>query len=361
MQCTWLEDYIWLVEIKVLFAVLNWGLGHATRSVPMIKSILNTPAKLELASTGKAASLLSDEFPNLIVHDLDDREVRYSSRGAKSALMKRALQQKAINTSQQRKIKKLCADNGYTHIVSDNVYGVYHPNLKSALITHQLSLKTPLGSKVVNQRLANWINNFSEVWIPDDPKFRVSGELGQNSNVTIPKHHLGILTRIPQLKRPSEANFKIGVLLGGPEPQRSILEERILDVLVDVDGSKVIFRGSRDSQLERKHWKIYDFGTAKEMAEIIPSCELVIARSGYSSVMDLMGLAKKILFVPTPGQTEQEYLAEHLASLPNIMICKQKNLRISTIEKALQSKLGSLKKPIRFTGDNEVVKKFLGT
>ncbi|MEM9050657.1 MAG: glycosyltransferase [Bacteroidota bacterium] len=347
------------MDAKVLFAVLNWGLGHATRSVPVIKSILNYGAELELATTGIAAAFLKNEFPNLIVHHLEDKEVIYSSKGAKTALFKRAFQQEAINISQQREIRRLCAENDITHIVSDNVYGAYDPNLKNALITHQLSLKTPFGSGMVNRRLANWINKFSEVWIPDDPEFKLAGRLAQNPRVNVPRHHLGILSRIPEPKSASVSKYKIGVLLGGPEPQRSILEERVLDALNDVEGKKVIFRGSKDSQLERTDWKIYNFGTAEEMGEIIQACELVISRSGYSSVMDLMGRAKSILLVPTPGQTEQEYLAEHLTRFPNVLRCNQENLDSSIIEKALQSKEDSLEKPTRFDDDGEIVRRFL--
>jgi predicted glycosyltransferase len=348
------------MEKRVLFAVLDWGLGHATRSVPIMRSILKHGVSLEISTRGKAEEYLKTHFPSQLFHALPDQPVRYAERGAGWALAKRAVLQPAINQKQHKKIYVLARERKVTHIVSDNVYGAYHEELKCALITHQLSLRSPALSKQVNQKLANWINRFDEVWIPDDPAATLAGKLSENNQVTTKTHHLGVLSQTPRVDS-AKSDYEIGVILSGPEPQRSILEKKLMSILYDLDRKSIVFRGVfGQGQRVDGPVTVKDFGSPKEMAKDLHNTELLISRSGYSSVMDFMEIGKRKLFVPTPGQTEQEYLAKMLVKYPGVFSIAQANLTVEKVKKLLSQPVESAFSARRFEEDSKVITDFLG-
>lgn len=343
----------------MLYAVLNWGLGHATRSVPVIESLLHFGAEVEITSSGLALSYLKKRFPSLIFHELPDREVLYSKKGAQSSLIKRAIVQGSINSEQHRFVSKVVDERKITHLVSDNVYGAYHPHLPSALISHQLSLKVPFAESLVNAKLATWINRFSEVWIPDGPNHLVSGDLASSQKVTIPKMHLGIPSRFMK-NNIAEKKYHIGLLLGGPEPQRSILEQDLLKILKSIDGKKILFRGSETVEdLHDDSLETTSLGDGLEMASKLAACELVIGRSGYSTICDLMVLGSKALLIPTPGQSEQEYLADRMRIQPRFSTCSQEKLDLARIKRALNEGVQPTLRFDFFRSDSKVVDVFL--
>ncbi|MCZ4407982.1 glycosyltransferase [Cryomorphaceae bacterium 1068] len=347
------------MEKRVLYAVLNWGLGHATRSVPIIESLQHFGAEVEITSSGLALSYLKKRFPAFVFYDLPDREILYSKKGAKSGMIKRALVQSNINSEQHRFISKLVEAKKFTHIVSDNVYGAYNDGVPSALISHQLSLKAPFGESLINAKLANWINQFSEVWIPDGPNHLVSGDLASSQKVMIPKKHLGIPSRFMK-DNIAEKKYRIGVVLGGPEPQRSILEKHLLKILKSIEGKKILFRGSESiDELGDDSIENTPLGDGEEMASKLAACELVIGRSGYSTICDLMVIGSKALLIPTPGQSEQEYLAGRMRIQPQFSTCSQEKLDVERIKRGLNKEFQTKERFGFFKSDSKVVEAFL--
>lgn len=342
----------------MLYAVLNWGLGHATRSVPVIESLLHFGAKVEITSSGPALSYLKKRFSSLRFHTLPDREVLYSKKGAQAGLLKRAFIQSGINKDQHRFARKIVDERKITHIVSDNVYGSYDPRIPSALISHQLSLKLPFGESLINKELAKWINRFSEVWVPDGSNHLVAGDLAVNKRVSIPIKHLGIASRFWP-KRDTEKKYSIGVVLGGPEPQRRILEHRLLNILVKIEGSKIIFRGSEKAEpAQTNEIEIHSLGDGEEMAQTLAACELVVGRSGYSTLCDLIAIGSKALLIPTPGQTEQIYLAGRMSELPQFSTCNQDKLSEDVVLSALNKQGSATADAEFFSLDNQIVRDF---
>ena len=336
-------------------------MGHATRSVPIIESLLHFGGEVEITSSGGALSYLKKRFPSLRFHALPDREVLYSKKGAQAGLLKRAFVQSTINKDQNKFIRKIVVERKITHLVSDNVYGAYDQRIPSVLISHQLSLKLPFGESPINAKLAAWINRFSEVWIPDGSNHLVSGDLAANHKVSIRVQHLGIPSRFWP-RGDTEKKFSIGVVLGGPEPQRSILEERILEILATVEGRKILFRGSEKSgPMQRDGIDIDGMGDGNEMAEKLSACELVIGRSGYSTLCDFLAIGAKALLIPTPGQTEQEYLAKRMKELPQFSCCAQDKLDANAIRAALSGLPSSAEIFELFTTESKVVRDFLGS
>lgn len=347
------------VKKRVLYAGLNWGLGHATRSVPIIESLLSFGAEVEITSSGLALSYLKKRFPTLVSHNLPDTEVRYSKKGAKSGLIKRAFAQSSINSLQHRFVSKLVDHREITLIVSDNVYGAFSSRIPSALVSHQLSLKAPFAEKVINAKLATWINRFSEVWIPDVASHLLSGHLATNNKVTIPKKYLGIPSRFV-LDHTAQKKYRIGVLLGGPEPQRSILEKELLKILESIDGKKILFRGCETAdEILDETIEVTLLGDGKEMGSKLAACDLVIGRSGYSTICDLMAVGTKALLIPTPGQSEQEYLAFRMRVQPQFSTCSQAKLDLERVKRALNKGFQSNDRFDIFKSNSQVVRAFL--
>ncbi len=219
-------------------------------------------------------------------------------------------------------------------VVSDNRYGFYAKKVPSIFITHQVHLLMPshmaLVSSVVNGINRRLINNFSALWIPDgEGEFAISGKLGQSNLPSIPHNYLGHLSRMEKMTCNKE--YDIAVVLSGPEPQRSILEEKVLDQLKGSNNRVLLVRGlpnekerlaTSDNIDDRSHL------TSKELNKAICASTKVICRSGYSSIMDLLKLQKPALLIPTPGQTEQEYLAKMLSGNDQFQTQKQEELNV---------------------------------
>lgn len=309
---------------KLIYTVLNWGLGHATRSTPLIEALVDRGLKIEIASSGQALKFLNRRFPFLHFHEVPDIPMRYGQSGALPSLLKRALKQQVLNRKQQVFFKKLVEESGADYMISDNVYGAANTKVKTALITHQLSLKTPVAESLVNGKLASWINSFDEVWIPDFEKSPLSGDLSQNKNIVVPTHYIGLLSRFAKYQIPTTKKYGYGALLGGPEPQRTIFERKVIDSFSGLGGKKIIFLGSnKPLQKNIPKLEVVQMGDGLDMAKALSACEFIVARSGFSSLSDLLFLNLKGLVVPTPGQSEQIYLAQEMRKRGWFQTCTQ--------------------------------------
>ena len=205
-------------------------------------------------------------------------------------------------------------------IISDNRYGLYTTRTRTVFITHQLGIISGFGRMVdglLRTLLYRWINRFNICWIPDAAgDVNIAGKLSHPQSM--PNHYafIGPLSRLNKAK--PLADDHLLVLLSGPEPQRTILEKKLIDQLSKIDEAVVFVRGlpSTTPLMEnRGRIRFENHLDAKALSETLSNAKAVICRSGYSSVMDLLKLKKRALLIPTPGQTEQVYLAKHLGAL----------------------------------------------
>ena len=331
---------------RILVAPLDWGLGHATRCIPIIKELLKQGVDVWLAGEGIQENLLRKEFPHLSFLLLAGYRIRY----AKSAigLLKNIFFQipkmlKAV-THENDWLKKMTAEFRFDAIIADNRYGLYHSGIPSVFITHQLNIKSPLG-KGIEKKLQKinygYINRFSECWIPDTMgENNLTGELSHPAKMpAIPAHYIGILSRF-ELKNIEEKKEHLLVILSGPEPQRGILENKITNEIATYHGTATIVRGlPGDVSLipSSNMIKFYNHLSAEELNNEIMRAEYIISRSGYSTVMDIVKLKKKSILIPTPGQTEQEYLAEYLSQKQIVFCVHQKEFLLEDVlQKAKQ-------------------------
>lgn len=310
-----------LRKCRILVAPLDWGLGHSTRCIPIIKELLANDCEVLLAGEGQQEALLKNEFPGLQFLSLGGYHVRYSKSPA--GFVFRIIMQMprivSIIKKEHRWLKKIAKEYQLDAVISDNRFGLYHRRINCVFITHQLKIKNPIikwSEKVIQRWNYKYINRFSECWIPDvEGKNNLAGELSHPLiKPRVPVKYVGILSRFEK-KEISEIKYQLLFILSGPEPQRTILENKIINEVSHYPGTATVVRGlpSALSVIPSTGMiKFYNHLPSEQLNEEIQKAELVISRSGYSTVMDLVKLQKKMILVPTPGQTEQEYLAFHL-------------------------------------------------
>ena len=304
---------------KLLVAPLDWGLGHATRCVPVIRDLLNNDCEVWLAGEGAQEKLLREEFPSLSFLPLKGYRIKYAKAGLAGKLF---LQIPSILRSikdEHKWLKEQQNKYGFDAVISDNRYGLYHEKIFSVFITHQLCIKSSLGKwseKLLQKWNYKFINRFNECWVPDEKgENNLAGELSHPDKLpTIPVKYIGPLSRFTK-KNIEEIKDHLLIILSGPEPQRTILENKIIDKVVNYPGTATIVRGLPSEiniipSTNTIHF--YNHLPAEELNNEAMKAELIISRSGYSTVMDIDALQKKSILIPTPGQTEQEYLADYL-------------------------------------------------
>lgn len=305
--------------LRVLISPLDWGLGHATRIITIVKTLQKYDVEVLIAAEAAAASLLSAEFPGVTLLSLNGYRVRYS-RSKRNFFLKLLQQLPAMSRTmreENRWLKNAVKEHSINAVISDNRFGFYHASLPSVYITHQLFIETGIKwMNTVAQKIHyRYINRFSECWVPDFPQgLTLAGKLSHPQKMpAVPVKYLGPLSRFT--KKTVSAEEQLLVLLSGPEPQRSTWEKEILHNLKDEKKKIVMVRGlpgSHDIPATTSNFTIYNHLPAQELNVLILRSAFILCRSGYSTVMDLYALQKNALLVPTPGQAEQEYLAEYL-------------------------------------------------
>jgi uncharacterized protein (TIGR00661 family) len=322
---------------RILLAPLDWGLGHATRCIPLIRELLNHEAIVSLAAEGPQASLLLTEFPGLAILPLKGYNIKYARSGA-GLLWNMLVQAPKILRSIRREhawLTALLNEHDFDAVISDNRYGLYHSSVPCIFMTHQLTIKSSLGKwseRILRQRNYRYINRFSQCWIPDiAEENNLAGDLSHPASQpgTEPRY-IGPLSRFKKTGV-AEKKDHLLVILSGPEPQRTLLEDKIIEQVSHYNGTATIVRGLPDERSlipSTNMIQFYNHLPAEALNNEMMQAEYIISRSGYSTVMDLAALQKKSILIPTPGQTEQEYLACYLQQKKWAYTVSQKDLSL---------------------------------
>lgn len=308
-------------QIHVLVTPLDWGLGHATRCIPIIRELLARNCRVSIATCGYPLQLLQEEFPQLTFFELASYQPKYVESGSliQSLLTQIPKFYKAIR-NEKRQVKKIIREHRMDAIISDNRYGCYNRSVKSIFMTHQLSilLTSRFGwlAGVANQMNRFMMNQFDQCWIPDLPGHILSGDLSK------PPHEkcrmVGVLSRFVKNEalQHVQRKWKVLAVVSGPEPQRSLFETILRNQLMEIHESTLLVKGlPGDSLITQTNEYLHEVNhlNAEQLQAALQAAEFVVCRSGYSSVMDLAIVGQQnCMMVPTPGQPEQEYLAEKL-------------------------------------------------
>ncbi len=300
----------------IFFCVLNWGIGHATRSIPIIKELLIQENKLILFSDGEAENLLKESFPQLIIHTLPSYKIKYKSKHF--LFLTIALQSVSRFWVLRKEYIKLLDFHRKYHadiVISDNRYGCYLPNKKNFLISHQLKLvSTNFIERFTQGFIEKLIKPFDELWIPDIEDVKLSGNMAEVKSAK-PKRWIGFPILIPKERLTLKPAVDILILLSGPEPRRSELELIYLKIIPKLQYQVTFIAGNfskKYHEFQRDNLTYFSFKKYEETIQYIDAANIVVCRSGYSTLIDLYVLGKeKIICVPTAGQPEQEYLATY--------------------------------------------------
>ncbi|HQW83179.1 MAG TPA: glycosyltransferase [Ferruginibacter sp.] len=326
---------------RVLVAPLDWGLGHATRCIPIIFALVEHGCKVIIAASGDTKNLLQKEFPALEFIDIKGYNIQYSRN--KAWFMTRLFLQfpkllvRIIYEKQW--LKRAIVDYKINAVISDNRLGLSNGSISSIYITHQLLIKTGnrFTENVAQKIHYYFINKYNSCWVPDWAAVNnLAGNLSHPIKLpAIPVTYLGPLSRFKASTE--KIKYDCCFILSGPEPQRSILEDIILKEVQNYNGQTLIVRGlPQQNQLPAINNPLVEIKNhlaSVELSKVMQQSKIIISRCGYSTIMDLVSIRKKAVLIPTPGQTEQEYLATYLGEKKFFVIVNQNEFSLTDIFK----------------------------
>lgn len=317
---------------------MDWGLGHTTRCIPLIAYLQQFQCRIFIASTNKQRKLLENEFDSLNYLQIEGYDIRYraNSNNLGISILKQIPRLYGVIGREQQWLNRQMAENQFDLIISDNRYGLFHKNAHCIFITHQLTVISGIGvwaDGLLRKIHWHFINKFHECWIPDNRNLpNLSGVLGHPPQVREKISYIGPLSRFRQLT--VNKQLELLVLLSGPEPHRTLFETLMLKQLTSFQGRYLLVRGLPDEQ-PSSHPHTVNHLHAADLNRAICSASMVIARSGYTSIMDLVASKQKAILVATPGQTEQEYLVAYMQEQGIFLSAQQDGFNLSeTLQKA---------------------------
>lgn len=330
--------------MRIFIAPLNWGLGHASRCVPLVQRLLDEGHEVVIGGDGESLTLLRRHFPTLKFVCLAPLQLTYSSGKRQVLAMLRAMPKlMAWAYKDHCLLKALLKEEHFDRVISDNRFGLYNKTTECVYITHQLHIMLPKGWRwaepIATRMHARIYTRFNKVWVPDYEKFNLSlaGEISHPKELRLEDlrctiEYIGPLSRFQSPKRQScessslrisNKKYDVVAVLSGLEPHRTMLEKKILARFHGTEKQVLIVEGllhRPNTHIQRANITIVPHLTDDELASALNGAAHIIARSGYSTIMDLNALglmqspkpddrAPIIEFIPTPGQPEQEYLA----------------------------------------------------
>jgi len=308
-------------QMKIIYAVCSWGLGHATRSLPVIRKLIDENNQLTIISHDRSLELLKKELgKNLEYIDIRDYPMLLSENSKQFMAKSMIYWPNFIHRMRQglSKVTKILQNQKYDLIISDGRYDIYSKKIPSFFISHMMRILNPLRIKTFERGSETFnlffFKRFAGVLIPDyQGENNLSGDLSHNLHRIDEEklHYVGALSDFKNKKIKKDIDYLISIT--GPEPQRSILEKKLLLQAKNLDGKIVITLGKTEAKdiIKNDNIETYSYMTKKQRENILNRSKFIVSRSGYSTILDLAVIKTKALMTPTPGQTEQEYLAQY--------------------------------------------------
>ncbi len=328
---------------NILICPLNWGLGHATRCVPIIKDLTNQGNKVIIAADEGPLAFLQKEFPDHEFIKFPGFSPKYSRSNTQVFRMMRAFPGALRDFRRDHKtVESIVKNYNIDTVISDNRFGCWSKQAYSVFMTHQLHIQVPKvwkwATPIINLFNNSYIKKYDEVWVPDvEDEPSLGGKLSHPALNGVNTKYIGHLSRFSSDNQSfTEKTNKFLVILSGPEPQRTMFENIVLKQARETKDNILILRAKPDSsELLRDvpdNVSMFNHVDDDMFVKLVNSAEIIICRGGYSSLMDLKALGRTAFLVPTPGQTEQEYLARHLSKKQGWDWCRQGNFRLNKIK-----------------------------
>ncbi len=325
---------------NILICPLDWGLGHVTRCIPIIQKLYNHKQQVYIACTKPQYHFIQEEFPQLIWIPCASINIHYSTNALTSLDLIKLVPKILYGIKRdQCNIEKWIHKYSIDLIISDSRFGCFSKKVPSIIITHQIKLELPKvfkwAEKIVFNRIKKYIRHFDRCWIPDTndmPNF--AGELTSKYSLNGKSVFVGILSRFDAFtftEKPKEYTYEIIGIVSGPEPQRTLFADILLSQMKQIKKPCLLVLGKVDDTKKTENEgmvTVYNYLNSEELYYAIQSSRYIIARSGYSTIMDLISLRRLAILVPTPGQTEQEYLAQYYDQRKMFVVVHQNELQL---------------------------------
>jgi len=336
-------------HMEIIYGVCSWGLGHATRSLPVIRKLLSENHTVTVISHGRSLEVLKKELgKETHFVDIPDYPMLLSENTrqflAKSMMYWPVFIKRIENGLAE--LQKILDKKHYDCIISDARYDMYSKKIPSFFISHQMRIMNPLQIKMFERAMERFnlffFKRYVGVMVPDYKENNLSGDLSHNLKRIDENsiHYIGVLSDFSKRQINKDIDYLISI--SGPEPQRSMLEEKLLTQAEELEGNVVITLGKAEkySITKKNHLTTYSFVTKDLREELLNKAKLVVSRSGYSTLMDVAVIGTKALFIPTPGQIEQEYLSQYHNQLGTFYSVPQDTVQLKSDVTIAQEKTG---------------------
>lgn len=306
---------------NIFISPLDWGLGHATRCVPLINQ-LKKENRIIIGVTENNRLFFDQVFPDLKKIHVPSYHIRYSAFfPAWMKILSDSEKIQRVIHEEHRLINSIIKKYAIDLVISDNRYGFYSSDVQSILITHQLNILSPIFSTFANRKNKKFLEPFHEVWVPDykEKELSLAGDLSHPDHHIHPNiKYIGPISRLENVSFENSVVYDYLFLLSGPEPQRTLLENMVLNQMRCYQNPWALVRGSNllisMPSPNQDYVSVIDFPDAEKIKSLILNSKKIVCRSGYSTLMDIHLLNKNkkdLILIPTPGQPEQEYLANY--------------------------------------------------
>jgi uncharacterized protein (TIGR00661 family) len=349
-------------HMEIIYGVCSWGLGHATRSLPVIRKLIHEKHNVTVISNGRSLEVLKKELEEDATYvDIPDYPMLVSENTrqflAKSIVYWPVFIKRIEDGLSQ--LQKILDKKHYDCIISDARYDMYSKKIPSFFISHQMRIMNPLQIKMFERAMERFnlffFKRYVGIMVPDYKDYNLSGDLSHNLRKIDEHmiHYVGVLSDFK--KRPMKKDIDYLISISGPEPQRSILEEKLASHVHELEGNVVMTLGKAEkySIIKKEHLTTYSFVTKELREELLNKTKLVVSRSGYSTIMDVAVVGIKALFIPTPGQIEQEYLSQYHNKLGTFYSVSQDTIDLKSDVKIAKEKTGITREcDVKKTVDN---------
>lgn len=299
---------------RVLVAPLDWGLGHSTRCIPIIQRLLDRGAIPVLGADNGPLALLRSEFPQLEHVRIPGANIRYSKGQSQRWSMARQFPEMVRSVRAESALfDRIRGDLRLDAVISDQRFGLRSPDMPSVLITHQVFPFTPIAQGALRKLNLRNIGKFHRCWIMDEATAPgLAGELSHGRSLPTNARYIGTVSRMSGSHTSSPSKYRIVAVISGPEPHRTLLDGILTEQLQRIEGKHLLVRGLPANAEQETVVNVLRVPhlNGTELSAAMASAELIVSRSGYTTLMDLVALGRSALVIPTPGQAEQEYLGE---------------------------------------------------
>ena len=367
----------------ILIAPLDWGLGHTARCIPVIQYLKSLGHLPIVACNASQRSFIEETLGETEIVHLEGYNITYShwNKWAQAGILAQLPRIKRAIKSENKWLRKLCSERQINGIISDNRYGLYNCGVSSVILTHQLQVQTGFGAianRTVQKLHYKYLDRFDAAWVADNEGIpNLGGNLSHSSRLPRHSRYVGLLSRFAAAK--DEIVFTSGegsiedtkqpgpllMLLSGPEPQRSVLSAMLWKQAVHYDGVINFIEGSEHAVAPENipsHIHYYKRLAGSNLQPLLHAARMVICRSGYSTIMDLVAMNKRAILIPTPGQTEQEYLGRYLHTQGAFYSATQKRFNLEVaLNKASAFPFNSIPLRDHFSCYQRVISQWLTT